>query len=167
MATNSCLIKTDRCPERIVWPNTISSHRRWLRHSGRLPGPCGCSIEGVTIVIIKPNRGRDWLDWQRKVCSAGKWVGLGALLLMMGALPFRRDGDPAVPAFCASTPNNWITVADLQRLNGELRADLDRVQYDSTRIEELARNGWGMCGGRDGLSDGMNGERNGLPVKTP
>ena len=43
-------------------------------------------------MMIKPNRGRDWLDWQRKLCSAGKWVGLGALFLMMGTLLFGEMG---------------------------------------------------------------------------
>jgi cell division protein FtsB len=74
-------------------------------------------------VIIKPNRGRDWLDWQRKLCSAGKWVGFGALVLMMGTLLF---GEMGISRY-------------LQRLNSALRTDLDRVQYDTTRIEELAR----------------------------
>jgi len=30
-------------------------------------------------------------------------------------------------------------LVQLQRLNGELRMDIDRVQYDPIRIEELAR----------------------------
>ena len=73
-------------------------------------------------MIIKPNRGRDWLDWQRKVFLPGSgWAWRAAA--DDGRAAVRRDGDPAVPAFCVSTPSNWITeLADLQRLNGELRA---------------------------------------------
>ena len=90
-------------------------------------------------MIIKPNRGRDWLDWQRKLCSAGKWVGLGALVLMMGALLFGDMGIPRYVHLREHAEQLDQELADLQRLNGQLRADLDRVQYDSTRIEELAR----------------------------
>lgn len=90
-------------------------------------------------MIIKPNRGRDWLDWQRKVCSAGKWVGLAALVFMMGALLFGDMGIPRYVHLREHAEQLDQELADLQRLNGELRADLDRVQYDSTRIEELAR----------------------------
>lgn len=90
-------------------------------------------------MIIKPNRGRDWLDWQRKVCSAGKWVGLGALVFMMGALLFGDMGIARYMHLREHAEQLAQELADLQRLNGELRADLDRVQYDSTRIEELAR----------------------------
>ena len=57
-------------------------------------------------MIIKPNRGRDWLDWQRKLCWAGKWIGAGAVLLMMSTLLFGEMGisrylhlrDHALPA---------------------------------------------------------------------
>ena len=73
-------------------------------------------------MIIKPNRGRDWLDWQRKVCSAGKWVGLGALLLMMGALLFGEMGIPRYLHLREHAEQLDHELADLQRLNGELRA---------------------------------------------
>ncbi|MFO0768074.1 MAG: hypothetical protein U0231_15095 [Nitrospiraceae bacterium] len=51
----------------------------------------GCTTD-VTTTMIKPNRGRDWLDWQRKVMTAGKWVGLAAVLLMLDALLFGEMG---------------------------------------------------------------------------
>jgi cell division protein FtsB len=90
-------------------------------------------------VIIKPNRGRDWLDWQRKVCSAGKWVGFGALVLMMGTLLFGEMGISRYLHLRQHAEQLDQELSDLQRLNSALRTDLDRVQYDTTRIEELAR----------------------------
>jgi cell division protein FtsB len=90
-------------------------------------------------VIIKPNRGRDWLDWQRKLCSAGKWVGFGALVLMMGTLLFGEMGISRYWHLRQHAEQLDQELSDLQRLNSALRTDLDRVQYDTTRIEELAR----------------------------
>ncbi len=90
-------------------------------------------------MITKPNRGRNWLDWQRKLCSAGKWAGLGALFLMMGALLFGEMGISRYLHLREHAEQLDQDLTDLQRLNGELRTDLDRVQYDTTRIEELAR----------------------------
>ena len=120
-------------------------------------------------MIIKPNRGRDWLDWQRKVCSAGKWVGLGALLLMMGALLFGEMGIPRYLHLREHAEQLDHELTDLQRLNGELRADLDRVQYDSTRIEELARERLGYVRrGETVYQMAPNGvKERPSPVKTP
>ncbi len=89
--------------------------------------------------MIKPNRGRDWLDWQRKLWFAGKWVGLGALLLMMGTLVFGEMGVSRYLHLRDHAEQLDRELSELQRLNSELRTDLDRVQYDTTRIEELAR----------------------------
>jgi cell division protein FtsB len=120
-------------------------------------------------VIIKPNRGRDWLDWQRKLCSAGKWIGLGALFLMMGALLFGEMGISRYLHLREHAEQLDHELADLQRLNGELRADLDRVQYDSTRIEELARERLGYVRkGETVYQLAPLGEKERLPtVKTP
>ena len=90
-------------------------------------------------MIIKPNRGRHWLDWQRKLCSAGKWVGFGALVLMMGTLLFGEMGISRYLHLRQHAEQLDQELSDLQRLNSALRTDLDRVQYDTTRIEELAR----------------------------
>lgn len=54
-------------------------------------------------------------------------------------------------------------LTDLQRLNGELRTDLDRVQYDTTRIEELARERLGYVRkGETVYQLAPTGERNGF-----
>ncbi len=90
-------------------------------------------------MIIKPNRGRDWLDWQRKLCAAGRWVGLGALVLMIGTLLFGEMGISRYLHLREHAEQLDQELSDLQRLNSALRTDLDRVQYDTTRIEELAR----------------------------
>ena len=89
--------------------------------------------------MIKPNRGRDWLNWQRKVLAAAKWAGVGALLLMAGSLIFGEMGMPRYLGMRDHAHQLERELAQLQRLNGELRMDIDRVQYDPIRIEELAR----------------------------
>ncbi len=89
--------------------------------------------------MIKPNRGRDWLDWQRKLGNAGKWLGLGAVLLMMGGLLFGEMGISRYLHLRTHAEQLERELSDLQRLNTELRTDLDRVQFDPARLEELAR----------------------------
>jgi cell division protein FtsB len=89
--------------------------------------------------MIKPNRGREWLDWQRKLVTAGKWTGLAAILVMIGGLLFGEMGISRYLHLRSHAEQLEHELAELQRLNGELRTDLDRVQYDSARIEELAR----------------------------
>jgi cell division protein FtsB len=89
--------------------------------------------------MIKPNRGRDWLDWQRKLSTAGKWIGLFAFLLMVGSLLLGEMGVPRYLNMRDHAQQLERELSDLQRLNAELRTDIDRVQYDSVRIEELAR----------------------------
>lgn len=90
-------------------------------------------------MLIKPNRGRAWLDWQRKLWSVGKWAGIGALFLMIGTLLFGEMGISRYLHLRDHAEQLDRELSDLQRLNSELRTDLDRVQYDTTRIEELAR----------------------------
>ena len=89
--------------------------------------------------MIKPNRGRDWLNWRRKLSTAGKWAGLLTLLLMAGSLIFGEMGIPRYLGMREYKQQLERELVQLQRLNGELRLDIDRVQYDPIRIEELAR----------------------------
>jgi cell division protein FtsB len=89
--------------------------------------------------MIKPNRGRDWLNWQRKLLTAGQLVGLTTLLLMAGSLIFGEMGIPRYLGMRDHVQQLERDLLQLQRLNGELRLDIDRVQYDPIRLEELAR----------------------------
>jgi len=89
--------------------------------------------------MVKPNRGRDWLHWQRRAVTIAKWSGLVALLLMMGSLMFGQMGVPRYLGMRQHAEELEHELVQLQRLNGELRTDIDRVQYDPVRIEELAR----------------------------
>jgi cell division protein FtsB len=70
---------------------------------------------------------------------AAKWAGLSALLLMAGSLLFGEMGVPRYLGMRDHAQQLERELAQLQRLNGELRMDIDRVQYDPIRIEELAR----------------------------
>lgn len=120
-------------------------------------------------MMIKPNRGRDWLDWQRKLCAVGKWGGLAALLLMLGALLFGEMGISRYLYLRDHAEQLDQELSDLRRLNGELRMDLDRVQYDTARIEELAREQLGYVRkGETVYQLAPTGEKERAPlVKTP
>jgi cell division protein FtsB len=89
--------------------------------------------------MIKPNRGRDWLNWRRKLLTAGKWAGILTLLLMAGSLVFGEMGVPRYLSMRGHAQQLEQELVQLQRLNAELRIDIDRVQYDPIRLEELAR----------------------------
>jgi cell division protein FtsB len=89
--------------------------------------------------MIKPNRGRDWLNWRRKLLTAGQLAGLTTLLLMAGSLIFGEMGIPRYLGMRDHAQQLERELVQLQRLNGELRLDIDRVQYDPIRLEELAR----------------------------
>ena len=100
VATNSGLIKTGSLSrtDRVAKYNQLLRIEDELGGCG-LSGPHGCSLEDLTTVIIKPNRGRDWLDWQRKLCSAGKWVGARRAVPDDGRAVVRGNGYFPLSAF--------------------------------------------------------------------
>lgn len=89
--------------------------------------------------MIKPNRGRLWLDWQRRAFTLAKWAGLVAVLLLMASFLFGEMGLPRYMGIRQHAQQLERDIIELRRLNTELRADLERIQHDPVRLEELAR----------------------------
>lgn len=90
-------------------------------------------------MIIKRNRGRDWLDWRRRMIAAAQWAGLGGCVLLLGALVFGEMGLPRYVAMRDHAARLEQEIQDLQRSNRALRAEIDRVDRDPAKIEQLAR----------------------------
>ncbi|ALA59819.1 FtsB family cell division protein [Nitrospira moscoviensis] len=90
-------------------------------------------------MIIKQNRGRQWLDWQRRMVKAAQLAGVAACGWLLLALFF---GEMGLPRYLAMRNHAAQLEQELAALRGEtasLRKDIARLQHDPAKIERLAR----------------------------
>jgi cell division protein FtsB len=90
-------------------------------------------------MIIKQNRGRHWLDWQRRMVKVAQVAGAGACVWLLLALLF---GEMGLPRYLAMRHHATQLEAELAALRGDnasLRKDIARLQHDPATIERLAR----------------------------
>jgi cell division protein FtsB len=90
-------------------------------------------------MLIKQNRGRQWLDWQRRMVALAQIAGAGACIWLLIALCF---GEMGLPRYIAMRNHASQLEGELLSLRGEnasLRGDIARLQHDPSRIERLAR----------------------------
>lgn len=90
-------------------------------------------------MIIKQNRGRQWLDWQRRMVTVAQVLGISACVWLLGALFF---GEMGLPRYLTMRNHAGQLERELLALRGEtaaLRADIARLQHDPAKIEQLAR----------------------------
>jgi cell division protein FtsB len=90
-------------------------------------------------MIIKQNRGRQWLDWQRRMVTGAHYVGAGACLLLLLALCFGEMGLPRYFSMRNHAQQLELDIRELQRTTKVLRGDIDRLEHDPGKIEQLAR----------------------------
>jgi cell division protein FtsB len=90
-------------------------------------------------MIIKRNRGRKWLDWQRRMVIVAQYVGAGACVLLLLALCFGEMGLPQYFSMRDHAQQLEVEIQDLQRTTKALRGDIDRLEHDPVKIEQLAR----------------------------
>lgn len=90
-------------------------------------------------MMIKQNRGRQWLDWQRRLVTVAHYIGLGACALLLAALFFGEMGLPRYLAMRDHAQQLELEIVDLQRANRGLHAEIDRLERDPVKIEQLAR----------------------------
>ena len=90
-------------------------------------------------MIIKRNRGRDWLDWLRRMVTLAHYVGLGACVLLLLALCFGEMGLPQYFSMRNHAQQLEVDIQELQRAAKALRGDIDRLEHDPVKIEQLAR----------------------------
>jgi cell division protein FtsB len=90
-------------------------------------------------MIIKQNRGRQWLDWQRRMITGAHYVGAGACLLLLLALCFGEMGLPRYFSMRDHARQLELDIQELQRAAKALRGDIDRLEHDPSTIEQLAR----------------------------
>ncbi len=90
-------------------------------------------------MIIKQNRGRQWLDWQRRMVKTAQIVGVGACVWLVVALFF---GEMGLPRYLTMRSHASQLEGDLSALrmeNASLRKEIARLQHDPAMIERLAR----------------------------
>lgn len=90
-------------------------------------------------MIIKQNRGRQWLDWQRRMIAGAHYVGAGVCLLLLLALCFGEMGLPRYFSMRDHARQLELDIQELQRTAKALRGDIDRLEHDPSRLEQLAR----------------------------
>jgi len=90
-------------------------------------------------MIIKRNRGRQWLDWERRMVTGAYYVGVAVCLLMLIVLVFGDMGLPRYFSMREHAQQLDVDLQELQRSTRTLREDIDRVEHDPAKIEQLAR----------------------------
>jgi len=90
-------------------------------------------------MIIKQNRGRQWLDWQRRVLAVVQVAGAGACVWLAIALFFGEMGLPRYWSMRDHAGQLEGALRDLRGENAVLRSDIARLQHDPVKIEQLAR----------------------------
>ena len=95
-------------------------------------------------MIIKQNRGRHWLDWQRRLVTVAHYVGLGACVFLLSALFFGEMGLPRYLSMRDHAQQLELEILDLQRMNRVLHTEIDRLERDPAKIEQLARERLGL-----------------------
>ena len=96
------------------------------------------SVDG-NHMIIKQNRGREWLDWRRRMIAGAQYVGIGACLFLLIALCFGEMGLPRYFTMRDHAEVLEVEIRELERTTKSLRSEIHRLEHDSSKIEELAR----------------------------
>jgi cell division protein FtsB len=90
-------------------------------------------------MMIKRNRGKQWLNWQRRAFTGVHYVGVAACVLLLIVLVF---GDMGLPRYFSMREHSQrldMDLQELQRTTRTLREDIDRLEHDPAKIEQLAR----------------------------
>jgi cell division protein FtsB len=90
-------------------------------------------------MIIKRNRGRQWLDWQRRMVAGVHYVGAIGCLLLLTALVFGDMGLPRYFSMREHAQQLDVDLQELRRMTRTLRGEIDRLEHDPAKIEQLAR----------------------------
>lgn len=90
-------------------------------------------------MIVKRNRGREWLDWQRRMVTGAHYVGALMGLLLLLALCFGEMGLPRYFSMRDHAEQLEVEIQDLQRMTKLLHGEIDRLERNPARIEQLAR----------------------------
>ena len=90
-------------------------------------------------MIIKRNRGRQWLEWQRRVVTVAQVGGVAGCVWLLVALFSGEMGLTRYLSMREQARSLEQELSTLRRGNIELQQNINRLQHDPTKIEQLAR----------------------------
>lgn len=90
-------------------------------------------------MIIKQNRGRQWLEWRQRVLIVIQVVGAGGCVWLFVALFSGEMGLTRYLSMRDYAKNLEHELSVLRRENATLQRDITRLQHDPAKIEQLAR----------------------------
>lgn len=90
-------------------------------------------------MIIKQNRGRQWLEWQQRVLIIVQVIGAGGCIWLFVALFSGEMGLTRYFSMRDHATNLELELSGLRRETAMLQRDITRLQHDPAKIEQLAR----------------------------
>lgn len=90
-------------------------------------------------MIIKQNRGRQWLEWRQRVLIVMQMIGVGGCVWLFVALFSGEMGLIRYFSMREHAGNLEQELSALRRENATLQRDITRLQQDPAKIEQLAR----------------------------
>ena len=90
-------------------------------------------------MVIKQNRGRDWLEWQQRLFTLVQVGGVIGIIWLVVALFYGEMGLSRYLAMRDHAKHLEQELSVLRNENGTLQQDILRLQHDPTKIEQLAR----------------------------
>jgi len=90
-------------------------------------------------MVIKRNRGRHWLEWQRRALTIAQGVGAAGCVWLFVAL---FSGEMSLTRYVSMREQATSLeqeLSTLRRENVELQQDINRLEHDPAKIEQLAR----------------------------
>ncbi len=90
-------------------------------------------------MVIKQNRGREWLEWQRRLFRLVQVGGAIGILWLGVALVYGEMGFSRYLAMRDHAKNLEQELSMLRHENETLQHDILGLQHDSSKIERLAR----------------------------
>lgn len=91
------------------------------------------------MMVIKQNRGREWLEWQRRLFALAQVGGVIGILWLGVALFYGEMGLSRYLAMRDYAKNLEQELSALRNENVTLQHDILRLQHDPTKVEQLAR----------------------------
>lgn len=91
------------------------------------------------MMVIKQNRGREWLEWQRRLFTLAQVGGVIGILWLGVALFYGEMGLSRYLAMRDYAKNLEQELSALRNENVTLQHDILRLQHDPTKVEQLAR----------------------------
>jgi cell division protein FtsB len=90
-------------------------------------------------MIIKQNRGRQWLEWRGRLFAVMQVIGAAGCIWLLVALFSGEMGLTRYLSMRDHATSLEQELSALRRENATLQQDITRLQHDPAKIEQLAR----------------------------